>query len=167
MKVLVAVASRHGSTREIAAAIAAELQAAGIDGDLCEAGQVPQLDGYDAVVLGSAVYMGNWLQEAREFVERYRDDLAAMPLWLFSSGPLGSTNPQPAGDPERLGDLLRSVPHRDHCVFVGRLDKHTLGLRERLAVKAVHAPEGDFRDWSAVRTWARTIADAVAAPQRA
>jgi menaquinone-dependent protoporphyrinogen oxidase len=117
------------------------------------------------VVLGSAVYMGNWLGEARRFAERHQQQLAKLPVWFFSSGPLGKDDPLPQGDPERIKDLDQAIKPQDHRVFVGKLDKRTLGLGERLAVKMVHAPEGDFRDWTAVREWARGIAAALIVQQ--
>ena len=164
MKALVVAASRHGSTEGIAEAIAEELRGAGVDTDLREADKVRDLEGYDAVVLGSAVYMGNWLPEARRVVERNRERLARVPVWLFSSGPLGAEDPKPHGDPERIADLLQAIWPREHQVFVGKLDKGTLGFGERLAARLVHAPEGDFRDWDAIRAWARSIAAALVAP---
>jgi menaquinone-dependent protoporphyrinogen oxidase len=165
MKTLVAFASRHGSTREVAQAIAYELRRAGVTVDLEEAEDVSDISGYEAVVLGSAVYMGNWLDEARRFAERHQQQLAGMPVWFFSSGPLGKDDPQPHGDPERIKDLVQAINPQGHRVFVGKLDKRTLGLGERLAVKMVHAPEGDFRNWTAVHEWARGIAAALIVQQ--
>src|SRR5919106_1163682 len=98
MDVLVAVASRHNSTREVAQAIADELSRVGLRVDLVAASDVEALEAYDAVVLGSAVYMGDWLPGARRFVTRHRTRLATVPLWLFSSGPLGREDPKPHGD---------------------------------------------------------------------
>ena len=90
MKILVAVASRHGSTHEIADALALELGTAGHDVDVQTIEDSPTVEGYDAAVIGSAVYMGNWLPQAVNFVDRHQAQLAAMPVWLFSSGPLGA-----------------------------------------------------------------------------
>jgi menaquinone-dependent protoporphyrinogen oxidase len=158
MKVLVAGASRHGGTREIAAAIAEELRAAGFDADFREAGDVADLDRYGAVVLGSAVYAGGWRPEALRLVERHRAELAKVPLWLFSSGPLGADGPEPDGDPNRVAELARATGARGHRIFAGRLDRRTLGLGERLVAGLVGAPQGDFRDWEAIRAWTRQIA---------
>jgi menaquinone-dependent protoporphyrinogen oxidase len=158
MRVLVTSASRHGSTREIADAVAVELRAAGFDVDVREVGEVGNLERYDAIVLGSAVYAGSWRPEARRFVERHRATLRTVPLWLFSSGPLGSDGPEPEGEPNRVDDLVRATGARGHRVLPGKLDRGALGLVERLVVGLVGAPEGDFRDWSAVRDWAGSIA---------
>lgn len=166
MNVLIAVASRHGSTTEIAEAIALDLRAAGIEATLRWASEVESLDDYDALILGSAVYMGNWMTEARHFVERHRDALARMPVWLFSSGPVGADDPKPHGDPSGLAELMAATGARGHHIFAGRLDPTRLGLGERLIVKAVRAPAGDFRDWKAVRAWADEIAAALAVPAR-
>ncbi len=158
MKVLVTVASRHGSTRKIAEVIADELRQQGVQADLHDACDVVDVSRYDAVVLGSAVYMGNWLPDARRFFENEREDLAKLPLWLFSSGPLGSDDPKPHGDPDGIQDIRESIPAREHRVFTGKLDRKQLGFGERLIYQVLHAPEGDFRDWDAIREWARGIA---------
>src|SRR5215471_507882 len=131
MKVLVAVASRHGSTREIAQAIAQELQAAQFDVELRDAGEIESVEPYGAVVLDSAVYMSNWLAGARTFVEQHQVQLRAVPVWLFSSGPIGAEDPQPHGDPPKLPELLDATHARGHHIFVGRLDPHLLGFGER------------------------------------
>ena len=165
MKILIVVASRHGSTRGIADAIAEEVGAAGHRVNLREVtdGETAAIDGnamngYDAVVVGSAVYMGKWMAEAREFVAEHGEQLAAVPVWLFSSGPLGEEYPEGMGVPEHLEALLAQTRARDHQVFVGRLERSRLNLAERLAARMVKAPEGDFRDWLAIRDWARGIA---------
>lgn len=164
MKILVAVASRHGSTHQIADAIARELGSAGhsVDVQAVEAG--PTVEGYDAAVIGSAVYMGSWLPQAIQFVDRHQVQLGAMPVWLFSSGPLGAEEPQPKPEPVHLDQLIGRTRARGHRMFVGKLDKAELGFGERLIVRAVGAPEGDFRDFSAVRRWADEIAAGIAAP---
>jgi menaquinone-dependent protoporphyrinogen oxidase len=162
MKVLVAVASKHGSTREIGGVIAEELHNAAIDAYLRDVSEVSDIFGYDAVVLGSAIYMGKWLPEARQFAEQHRVDLARVPVWLFSSGPLGADSPQPDNDPQALAAPLGGVKVRDHRVFVGKLDPAGLRLNEWLAAKMVKAPAGDFRDWDDIRGWARGIAQSLA-----
>ncbi|MDB5059115.1 MAG: protoporphyrinogen oxidase [Chloroflexi bacterium] len=157
MNILIAVASRHGSTREIADMIAQELRDSGHAVEVHNADEVRDVERYDAAVVGSAVYMGSWLAEARRFVEQNRTTLLSVPVWLFSSGPLGE-DPQPPGDPAHLDELMQATKARDHRVFVGKLNKSNLGFGERLAVKMVKAPEGDFRDHEAICGWAREIA---------
>lgn len=160
MKVLIAVASKHGSTREIALAITRELQGADIAVDILDlaAGEITNIGGYDAIILGSAIYAGNWLPEAKLFAQKYHDELSRLPVWIFSSGPLGADNPQPHDDPEKLAVPMGQVRARDHRVFVGKVDPAELGLGERLIVKMVRAPKGDFRDWEEIKGWGRQIA---------
>jgi menaquinone-dependent protoporphyrinogen oxidase len=164
MKTLIAFASRHGSTREIAEALARELRICGRSVAVRPVEEVKDLAQYEAVVIGSAVYMGNWLPEARRFVEEHRERLATVPVWLFSSGPLGTGDPQPNGDPAHLDAMMRATHARGHRVFVGKLNPGDLGFGERLMAKVVKAPEGDFRDWDAIRAWAREIATAAPTP---
>ncbi len=87
--VLVTAASRRDSTREIAEAIADGLTERGVRAQARVVDQIADLDGFDAVVVGSAIYMGRWLKTAREFVARHAAELSSVPVWRFSSGPLG------------------------------------------------------------------------------
>jgi menaquinone-dependent protoporphyrinogen oxidase len=161
MKILVAVASKHGSTREIAEAIAEELRTQNLDADLCDVGEVESIAGYDAVILGSAVYMGNWLAEAKAFATRQSGKLATIPVWLFSSGPTGPADQASPADPNGLAELLAATGARGHVIFAGKADPKDLGLGERLIIRLVHAPQGDFRDWDDIREWARTVGTAL------
>jgi menaquinone-dependent protoporphyrinogen oxidase len=167
MKVLVAVASRHGSTREVAGTIAEELRAQGFGADLRDAGAIESLAGYDALILGSAVYLGNWLPEAKDFANRFAGCLGALPVWLFSSGPIGPADRVAPGDPHGLAGLLAATGARGHVIFAGTIDPGHLGPGERLIARLVRAPHGDFRDWDAIRAWARGIGAALGQRQTA
>lgn len=158
MKILIVVASKHGSTREIAEAMGEEMRAAGHEADLFDAGEAPPPHEYDGVIVGSAVYMGRWMAEAQTYVEAHSAALKELPVWLFSSGPLGDEYPEGMGIPENIEELMTLTGAQEHEVFVGKLDKSELGLGERLVTRAVKAPAGDFRDWKAIRRWARLIA---------
>lgn len=158
MKVLVAVASKHGSTAGIAQAIAEQLGMEDLNVDRRDVEDVTHIEGYDAVILGSAVYMGRLLPEAHAFVDAHKDQLNHSPVWLFSSGPIGALEPKPLNEAIDVEELVAAVHARDHKVFAGKLDKHKLGLLERIGAKVVGAPEGDFRDWKAIKSWARDIA---------
>jgi menaquinone-dependent protoporphyrinogen oxidase len=159
-RVLVATASKHGATDEIGEALVQALAARGFEAARQSASAVATLDGFDAIVLGSAVYAGRWMGDAKGFVERFERELQGRPVWLFSSGPLGDP-PAPVEDPVDAETMIRRTGARDHRVFAGRLDKARLGPAERLIISAVHAPFGDFRDWDAVSTWAAEIAAAL------
>jgi menaquinone-dependent protoporphyrinogen oxidase len=163
MTVLVAAASRHGATVEIAERIGAGLTERGLSVDVRTLADVRDVDRYEAVVLGSAIYLGQWLKEARAFVDLHASELAERPTWLFGSGSIVG-NPPVADDPNAirasLVEKLISTTHaREHKLFAGRLDSTKLGFVEKLPVKMAHGREGDWRDWEAVDAWAAHIAD--------
>ncbi|MGF1470397.1 MAG: flavodoxin domain-containing protein [Rubrobacteraceae bacterium] len=171
MKLLVSVASKHGATAEIAEELGRALDAAlrerGIGNgdevvDVRPAEEVDSVDGYDAVVLGSAVYAGHWLKPARELAERHARALSEKPVWLFSSGPVGDP-PKPEEDPVDVAEILEATKAREHRVFAGRLDRARLGFAEKAVMLALRAPEGDFRNWQSVGKWAVDVADTVRA----
>jgi menaquinone-dependent protoporphyrinogen oxidase len=159
MKVLVTAASRHGATMEIARAIGEGLIEHHHEASVMPVEEVATIEGYAAVVVGSALYAG-WLKPAKRFVESNADALRARPVWLFSSGPLGDPL-KPEEDPAMAAPMVEASGARDHRVFAGKLDKGGLNLVEKAMVKAVHAVEGDYRDWDEVRAWAFQIADAL------
>lgn len=163
MDILVAVAGKHGSTLEIAEAIGEELRKTGHTVTVFDLKHSPAVEAYDvttfdAVIIGSAVYAGSWVGEAQHFIDAHQIALRARPVWLFSSGPLGAEKPEPSGEPAQVPDLMSKSGAREHEVFVGKLDRDRLNWGEKLIVKVVRAPYGDFRDWDAIRAWAREIA---------
>jgi menaquinone-dependent protoporphyrinogen oxidase len=91
MKVLVAFASKHGSTKGIADFIGATLRQKGLDVDVLETSQVQNIQSYDAFVLGSALFIGHWMKEAKQFALKNSAILSTRPVWLFSSGPTGTS----------------------------------------------------------------------------
>ena len=165
VKVLVSAASRHGSTIEVAATIGAALGAAGNEVYILAPDEITGLDGYDAAVIGSAVYVGRWIEPARELVERHKVALSRIPVWLFSSGPVGDP-PRPHEDPADAAGLGELIGARGHRTFSGLVDKRRLGIAERAMVAAVHVSEGDYRSWDAIDAWASEIAAALAAETR-
>ena len=156
MKVLVTVASRHGSTSMIGDCIREELNATGVSAHLLEPNEIGDIGPYDAVVIGSAVYAGRWLAPARKFVNRFEAELARKPVWLFSSGPIGDPA-KPTQPPAEVLELAHRLDARDHQVFEGRLERDLLSLAERAVVRVVGAQSGDFRPWVAITVWARSI----------
>ncbi len=154
---LVVSASKHGSTSEIAQAIGDEVASHGVDVTVADVDNPPLNVEFDGYVLGSAVYAGHWVAELRRFIDDHHHLLSVRPLWLFSSGPLGD-GPIPAEEPAEVAEFARSLGARDHRVFEGRLAQADLNLLERAAVRFVHAPYGDFRQWDEIHDWARGIA---------
>jgi menaquinone-dependent protoporphyrinogen oxidase len=172
--VLVAYASRHGFTQGIADRLAATLRASGRSVDERPLASVRDLAGYEAYVIGSAAYMGQWLRPATEFVERNQATLATRPLWLFSSGPLGTATTDPKGrdileasEPRQFAEFRTRLRPRDLRVFFGGLDASRLRGVDRVVrstpVGRQMMPEGDFRDWPAIDAWAEEIARELAA----
>ena len=160
MKILVTVASKHGATEEIGETIAGVLRDAGLAVQTRPPDDVVALDDFDAVILGSAVYAGRWVESARRFSERHHAELRIKPVWLFSSGPIG----EPLAPLEESADgvrLARDLDARDHTTFAGRIDPDALGWVERTITRMVKAPDGDFRDWEAIRAWGDEIASSL------
>lgn len=155
MRVLVAYESKHGSTKAIAERIATTLDRYDCAAIARPIEEIADPTGYDAYVIGSAVYYGGWMKEAVEFVRDHEGGLARRPVWLFSSGPVGTALP---ADPKEIAILREATKPRDHHVFYGALDRSKLSIGERVVVGAIKAPEGDFRDWSEIENWAKGIA---------
>jgi menaquinone-dependent protoporphyrinogen oxidase len=163
--VLVAYASKYGATREIAERICQVLNASGLVADAEPIHEIRDLTPYTAVVLGSAIYAGQWMGEAIAFLKEHELLLARRPVWFFSSGPTGEGDPVELLKgwrfPEAHKALSERIQPRDTTVFHGALQMNRLNFAEKLIVKGVKAPVGDFRDWQAVTTWAERIAEAL------
>lgn len=171
MNILVAYATRHGSTAGIAERIAEVLTQEGHPSEAVPVEEAGRPEAYDAVVLGGAAYMFHWLKPALQYAHRHREALAARPVWLFSSGPLGTAQVDAEGHdvlagarPREFDELIQTLSPRGERVFFGAFDtkEKPIGLGERVAraMPAAHdlLPEGDFRDWNDIETWARQIA---------
>ena len=162
-QVLVAYATRYGATAEIAERIGQELRQAGLRAEVLPVDRVGELAAYRAVVLGSAVYAGQWRKEAAAFLEANERALAERAVWLYSSGPTGEGDPAALMKgwrfPEALQPIADRIRPRDVAFFHGLLDLKKLNLAEKLIVKALKASVGDFRDWEAITAWATGIAE--------
>jgi len=165
VQVLVAYATKYGATAEIAERIGQVLREAGLRADVLPADRVGDLTPYQAVVLGSAVYIGQWRKEAAKFLRANETVLAEKPVWLFSSGPTGEGDPvelvQGWRFPGKLQPIADRIQPRDVAVFHGAVDGGRLNFIEKWMLKNVKAPIGDFRDWDAIAAWAASIADAL------
>jgi menaquinone-dependent protoporphyrinogen oxidase len=171
MKVLVAYASRSGATEGIAERIASTLAAKQLDVTFRAVGQVDTIGEFDAFVIGSSAYMGRWEKQAAAFVRSHADILASHPVWLFSSGPIGTETVDKQGRdvletarPKEFDEFTALIRPRDTEVFFGAYDplRKNATLAERLVMKmpaiAEAMPAGDFRDWPAIEAWAEKIA---------
>jgi menaquinone-dependent protoporphyrinogen oxidase len=160
VRVLVAYASKLGSTAEIAHAIAGRLEQRGHAVETRAVRDVRSLEGFDAVVLGSALYAAHWQRDANKFVERHRAALGSRRVWIFSSGPLDTR--QAAADlpiTEHAARIVEGIPYVAHRTFGGRLAPDAPVDPQVLTTH----PIGDFRDWDAIGAWAGAIADELAA----
>jgi menaquinone-dependent protoporphyrinogen oxidase len=167
--VLVAYASKHGATQGIAECIAETLRGAGLDVAVQPVTSVGNPAAFDAYVVGSASYFGSWLKEATAFVRHNQGLLARRPVWLFSSGPVGTETIDAKGHdvvalsvPKEVAGFERAIHPRGHQVFFGKVVLRELGLLGRLASRLpaswMAGVEGDFRDWAAIEAWAEGIA---------
>lgn len=157
--ILVTYATRAGSTVEVAAAIGETLSARGFAVDVKPVKDQPRLDGYQAVVMGSAIRMGNWLPEAMEFVKTNRQSLNRMPIALFTVHMLN------IGDDEQsrtnrlayLNTVRPLLQKADEVYFAGKMDFSRLSFLDRFISRMVKVQEEDRRDWDNIRNWAQTI----------
>jgi len=172
MKVLVAYASKYGATKGIAERVARVLHDRGLEVDLRPCDEVHEASGYDAYVIGSAAYMFRWRKDATKLVRRNAEVLARHPVWLFSSGPLGTDTVDKDGNdvlegarPKQFDEFERTISPKDLRVFFGAFQLEELRGVDRMAKWAPSAdlPVGDFRDWPAIEGWANGIADELGA----
>ena len=157
--ILIAYASRTGSTAEIAQAIEKELQAAGHAADVMDMGTVTSLSGYNAVVIGGPIYMGRMVSDVGKFVKRHRDGLAKVPVAGFIVA-LAPVSKDPAGIEwagKALHAALAPLQPMAEIIFAGRLDPAKLSWFQKWITKKVKSPVGDFRDWAAIAAWARDL----------
>jgi menaquinone-dependent protoporphyrinogen oxidase len=186
-RVQVVYASRHGGTAGIAERIGEVLRRDGLDTVVVDAASLPDPSGFDAYVVGSGVYIGSWLKEGVEYLERNQSALAARPVWLFSSGPipnastqldasdllsaaLGPTDGPGSGGHKRIDALSAAIRARGHRVFLGAYDPNDppKTMQERI-IRLLPAakntlPAGDFRDWDAIEAWSHEIAAQLETP---
>lgn len=154
-RVLVAFATKLGSNAEVADAIARVLRERGHHASAIPVRDVRAIDGWDAVILGSAIYAAHWQKDARRFVIRFHDALQALPLWLWASGPLDARLAA-AGLPitQHGAEITGDLGALDHRTFGGRLAEDAPIDPQVLRTH----PIGDFRDWDAIRAYAGEIA---------
>ncbi len=160
MKVLVAVASRHGGTWEIGERVAEVLRSRGHGVELREPEDLVDAQGYDVLVLGSAVYTGHWLPAARALADRVEKGGVPPFVWLFSSG-LATQPAAAANSPHELAGVCATLRARGHRSFRGRLDVASLSFAERAIIAGARARAGDHRNFEIVEQWAQSIADAL------
>jgi menaquinone-dependent protoporphyrinogen oxidase len=176
MRVLVAYASRYAATKGIAERVASTLRQQEIEATATPAQQAGDPAGYDAAVIGSAVYYFHWMKPAKDYVWRYSRTLGDRPVWLFSSGPLGTKDKDDQGrdlreflEPKEIAGFREALEPRDHRVFFGAFEPAGLSFTHKLIYKLpanrdnALFPVGDFRNWTEIEAWANSIAQALKA----
>ncbi|MEV5935170.1 flavodoxin domain-containing protein [Streptomyces sp. NPDC052079] len=156
--VLVTYGSTNGSTARIADSIGDVLRKDGLTVEVLPARSVDSVEPYDAVVAGAGLYAGRWQKDARRFLRRHRDALAERPLWLFSSGPLDASASERDLPPvPGVKKAMTALDVRDHATFGGCLEEGAKGFVARMILR--NGKGGDFRDFTAIETWAARVAD--------
>jgi len=162
MRILVAYATKKGSTAGIASAVGDELKQLGLEADVRSVKEVADVRPYGAVILGSAIYFGRWRKEALRFAQRHAGELRGRPVWLFDSGPTNTS--ADAGKQEPVGaadELARAIGARGRVTFGGRFMPEDAGRFTRRLIESDKSGSfvyGDFRNFERIRTWARGIA---------
>lgn len=153
--ILLAYATRYGSTQEVAETITAALRQAGFEVDIQPMQEVKALDNYAAVVLGAAIYNAHWHPDAHQFLSQHQEALSQRPVAIFALGPLSTSDAAMRRSRRQLDRELEKYPWLKPValeMFVGKLDPSKLGFFERLGSTA-----SDHRDWEAIRAWANAL----------
>jgi menaquinone-dependent protoporphyrinogen oxidase len=157
-RILVAYATKKGSTAEIAQAIGKELEALGHVVDVTDMGTVKSLTGYNAVVIGGPMYIGKMI-DAGKFVGRHGGELRKLPVagFIVSLAPVSRDPVDTEYAQKALRNGLSPLQPVAETVFAGKLDPANLSWLQKLMVEKAKSPVGDFRDWTAIAAWAREL----------
>ncbi len=159
--ILIAYASKKGSTKEIAQAICSSLKDMNIEADIKDISQIADINDYDTLILGSSVYYGMWQKSFVKFLLKNKDTLCQKFVWLFSSGPTGEEKPLDITKgwlvPAKQKELIGYIKPVEIKLFHGKLDLKCLNVFEKLIIKKVDAPFGDYRVWDSITSWASSI----------
>ena len=158
-RILVAYATRNGSTAEIAQAVGRELTLAGNHAEVAEMKAVTALAGYDAIVIGAPLYMGSMDGAVGKFVRRHGEQLKNLPIVAFAVG-LTPRNPEPGAVEMAMGALKKSLEPLipvSSVLFAGKLDPAKVNFVMRKFLEMAKISSSDFRDWDAIAVWARQL----------
>jgi len=158
-RVLVAYASKAGSTGGVAEAIGQRLNGNGTAVDVKLLSDNLDLSQYQAVVVGSAIRMGQWLPDAKKFVEKHQSALSQMPTAFFTvCMTLEEDTEEHRSEVAAYTDPIRQIVEPDsEAFFAGVMDPKKVNFIERLIMKALKVPEGDFRQWEEINAWADSL----------
>ncbi len=160
--ILIAYATRYGSTQEVAGKIAATLRENGLPANVQPVKQVRTLEGYRAVVVGAPLYMSDWLKETRDFLSRHRATLTTWPVAVFALGPTEDKEKDWTETRQQLDKVLAKFPWlRPVAVelFGGKFDPARLTFPYNLIPALKRMPVSDIRDWEAIQAWASSLVE--------
>jgi menaquinone-dependent protoporphyrinogen oxidase len=156
MSILVTFGSKRGGTEGLAAMVADGLRKEGFTVEVIPARAAQDVDRYEAVIVGGALYALRWHRDAKKFVKRHTDELRNRPTWCFSSGPLDDSATRTDIPPVKgVQALMKRVQAKGHVTFGGRLTPDASGFPARAMAKK---NSGDWRDAEQVRAWTHEVA---------
>ncbi|MDD1674254.1 MAG: flavodoxin domain-containing protein [Methanomicrobiales archaeon] len=158
-RILIAYASRSGSTAEIAQAIGKELESIGMNISVSEIREISSIRGYDAVVIGTPVYMGKPEKTSVQFAACNQEQLQQLPVAVFAVGmaPVDTKVGSVEGVIRNLQASFAALQPVATTLFAGRLDPARMSLLDRTMTRLMRVQTGDFRDWAAIRAWAQSL----------
>ncbi|KQC10006.1 MAG: hypothetical protein APR55_09855 [Methanolinea sp. SDB] len=160
-RVLVCYATRYGSTAGIAQIIGEELEKSGFLVDVINVLEIEDTAPYDAIVIGSPLYMGKWLVEARDFVQRFKHPLNQRMVFVFTVGyslkDLARENIKSAE--EALDTIRLDINPSDAAFFAGMVNPDIMSVQDAAITRMGRVDAGDFRDWGRIREWAAKLAE--------
>ncbi len=158
--ILVAYATRYGSTQEVAETVAATLRESGLEVDLEQLRQVHSIDQYQAIVIGAPLYMFRWHKDALNFLSRFHTILITQPVAIFALGPFHANEEEFQSAREQLEKELEKFPwlHPKAIeIFGGKFDPEKLTFPHNLVPALKKMPASDVRDWTTIRAWANQL----------
>lgn len=162
MKVLVAYATTHGSTAEIAGFMGGVLKERDLDVTVAKVNTIQSVKGYDAFFIGTPIYGGMWLTEMSQFLANFSADLAGKPIyfWMVCIRVLEADGYQHAQDEYVHKSVLEKIGVKDVGVFAGKLNLEAIDWNERWTLSARYdgkdlpgTHNDDFRNWNIIRDW--------------
>lgn len=158
-RVIVAYASRMGSTREIAEVVADELRQTDHTVTIAPCSVAPDTAGFDAAIIGSALYGRRWLPDAEHYVRRQARDLMNRPTYLFQSGACRVAAPgvTPMASPRAVRRIIHRAGLADPVTFSGRIDPTQPRPLRLTPWKTTSVVSGDVREWNVIRAWGYAI----------
>lgn len=168
MKVLVAYATTHGSTGEIAEFIGGVLKERDLEVTVARVNQIQSVEGYDAFVVGSPIYGGMWLTEMSQFLEKFSDELTSKPVyfWIVCIRVLEEDGYEAAKQEYVHKPTMEKIGVKDLGIFAGKLELESIDWNERWTLSARYEGKelpgthnDDYRDWNAIRAWTTNVRD--------